>query len=208
MARYTGPSCRLCRREGMKLFLKGERCTSPACAFERRAFPPGQHGRNVQQKLSTYGLQLREKQKLKRIYGLLETQFRRYFEMAERMPGNTGENLLQLLERRLDNVVYRLGFAPSRKAARQLVSHGHFLVNERKVDIPSYLVSPGDVIRVRDKSRDLAIIHASLRRARGRELPWLQLDKSRLAGSVLELPKREDIPTPVQERLVVEFFSR
>jgi len=192
----------------MKLFLKGERCISPACAFERKGFPPGQHGRSVQQKLSVYGLQLREKQKLKRIYGLLETQFRRYFEMAERMPGNTGENLLQLLERRLDNVVYRLGFAPSRKAARQLVSHGHFLVNERKVDIPSYLVSPGDVIRVRDKSRDLAIVHASLRRARGRELPWLQLDKSRLSGSVVEIPRREDIPTRVQERLVVEFFSR
>ncbi|RKY63257.1 MAG: 30S ribosomal protein S4 [Candidatus Latescibacterota bacterium] len=208
MARYTGPSCRLCRREGMKLFLKGERCVSPACSFERRGFPPGQHGRTAQQKLTTYGLQLREKQKLKRIYGVLETQFKRYLEMAERMPGNTGENLLQILERRLDNVVYRLGFAPSRKAARQLVAHGHFLVNERKVDIPSYLVSPGDVVRVRDESRDLAIIHASLRRARGRELPWLQLDKSKLSGTVVEVPKREDIPTPVQERLVVEFYSR
>lgn len=188
--------------------MKGERCVSPACSFERRGFPPGQHGRTTQQKLSTYSLQLREKQKLKRIYGVLETQFKRYLEMAERMPGNTGENLLQLLEMRLDNVVYRLGFAPSRKAARQLVAHGHFLVNERKVDIPSYLVSPGDVVRVRDESRDLAIIHASLRRVRGRELPWLQLDKSKLSGTVVEIPKREDIPTPVQERLVVEFYSR
>ena len=209
MARYKGPSCKLCRREGMKLFLKGERCMKPSCAFERRGYAPGQHGQRIQRKTSDYGQQLREKQKAKRIYGMLERQFQLYFRRAEQQKGVSGENLLCLLERRLDSMVYRLGFAPSRRSARQLVLHGHFLVNERKVNIPSYLVSPGDVIRVRDKSKELAIIHDALRRAgRGREVPWLSVDKGTLSGSLLELPKREDIPTPIEEHLIVELYSK
>lgn len=209
MARYRGPSCKLCRREGMKLFLKGERCMKPSCAFDRRGYAPGQHGQKIQRQASDYGRQLREKQKAKRMYGMLERQFELYFERAERQTGISGENLLRFLERRLDNIVYRLGFAPSRRSARQLVLHGHFLVNERKVTIPSYLVSPGDVIRVRDKSKELAIIHDALRRAaRGREVPWLSVDKSTLSGSLVELPKREDIPTPIEEHLIVELYSK
>ena len=209
MARYTDANCKLCRREGAKLFLKGERCFSPKCAFERRGYVPGQHGQSMRKKSSDYGVQLREKQKTKRIYGVLEKPFREAFDRAVRKKGIAGENLLQILESRLDNIVYRLGFAPSRKTARQLVRHGHFTVNERKLDVPSYLVKPGEVIQVREKSQKLEAIHASLRAVgKGRELPWLTLDKSTLSGSMVELPKREDIPTPVQEQLIVELYSK
>jgi small subunit ribosomal protein S4 len=179
------------------------------CALERKNYVPGQHGRTRRFKLSDYGIQLREKQKLRRIYGVLENQFRNYFERAERMKGITGENLLRLLESRLDNVVYRLGFAPSRRAARQLVRHRHFMVNNRVVDIPSYQVKPGDVIQVREKSRKLEIFHASMRRIKeGQLLPWLELDKARLTGRFLDWPKREDIPVHVNESLIVELYSK
>jgi small subunit ribosomal protein S4 len=209
MARYIGPNCRLCRREGAKLFLKGERCSSERCSFERRGYAPGQHGQSMTRKPTDYELQLREKQKAKRIYGVLETQFRNYFKKAERVKGISGENLLRLLECRLDSLVYRLGFAPSRKAARQLVRHRHFLVNDRIVDIPSYQVSPGDVIKVREKSRQLQTIHETLTKAgKGRELPWLSVDKVNLTGTLLQVPTREEIPTPVEERLIVELYSR
>lgn len=209
MARYTGPVCKLCRREGMKLFLKGAKCSTNKCPMEKRAYAPGQHGRSRRFKQSEYGRQLREKQKMKRIYGVLERQFRRYFDIASRQKGITGENLLQLLERRLDNVVYRLGFAPSRRAARQLVRHRHFAVNGRVVDIPSYLVKPGDRIQVREKSRTLDVIHASMRRVKeGRLVPWLELDKAALVGTFREIPSREDIPVNVSEQLVVELYSK
>ncbi|MDZ7374059.1 MAG: 30S ribosomal protein S4 [candidate division KSB1 bacterium] len=209
MARYTGPVCKLCRREGMKLFLKGTKCTSNKCPLETRAFAPGQHGRTRRFKLSEYGMQLREKQKVKRIYGILESQFRRYFDMASRQKGVTGENLLRLLERRLDNVVFRLGFAPSRRAARQLVRHRHFMVNGQVVDIPSYLVKPGDRVQVRPQSRSLEIIHASMRRVReGRLVPWLELDKAAMVGIFREIPARPDIPINVNEQLIVELYSK
>jgi len=209
MARYTGPVCRLCRREGEKLFLKGAKCFSSKCPVEKRNFPPGQHGRSRRFKQTQYGLQLREKQKLKRIYGVLEQQFRRYFDEAEKAKGVTGEALIQVLERRLDNVVYRLGFAPSRVAARQLILHRHFLVNERLVDVPSYLVKPGDVVKVRDKSKRLEIIHASMRKVReGKLLPWLSLDKAAMTGTFLEIPKRADVPVTVNESMVVELYSK
>lgn len=211
MARYIAPSCRLCRREGEKLFLKGTRCFSDKCAFERRGYSPGEHGqsRGGRRRGSEYGQQLREKQKVRRLYGLLETQFHNLFTRADRMKGITGENLLVLLECRLDNVVYRLGFAPSRKAARQLVRHGHFSVGEGMVDIPSYQVSPGEVIRVREKSRNLDIIHQALKE-QGRELalPYLRLDKARLEGELLEAPKRSDIPTLCSEQMIVELYSK
>jgi len=209
MARYVGPVCKLCRREEKKLFLKGAKCFSPKCPVEKRQAPPGQHGRTRRTKLSEYGVQLREKQKLRRIYGLLERQFRNYYEKALKIKGITGENLLRLLERRLDNVVYRLGFAPSRNAARQLVRHRHFTVNNRPVDIPSFSLRPGDVIKVRDKSRKMELIHASMRKMKeGRLLPWLELDKANLAGTVLEIPGRADIPTEANENLVVELYSK
>lgn len=212
MARYIGPVCRLCRREGEKLYLKGERCFSPKCAIERRNYPPGQHGRELQfrrSRPSDYGLQLREKQKLRRIYGVLERQFRRYFAIAQRARGMTGALLLILLERRLDNVVYRLGFASSRAQARQLVRHGHFEVNGRKVDIPSYQVKPGDVIRVRDSSREKDYFKEIAERLEGhRPPPWLLLNPQDLSGQVLRLPVREEIDTRVQEHLIVEFYSR
>jgi len=209
MARYTGPSCRMCRREGMKLFLKGSRCLSDKCAIERRGYAPGQHGQTGRRKGSEYGFQLREKQKIRRIYGILERQFHGYFEKASRLKGITGENLLVLLECRLDNIVYRLGFAPSRKAARQLVLHRHFSVNEKTVDIPSYQVRPGNVVRVRENSRNLNLIHAALKDAgKGFELPWLRLDKAKMEGELLERPKRLDIPTTVQEQMVVELYSK
>lgn len=212
MARYIGPVCRLCRREGEKLYLKGERCFSPKCAIERRSYPPGQHGRELQfrrSRPSDYGLQLREKQKLRRIYGVLERQFRRYFAIAQRARGMTGALLLILLERRLDNVVYRLGFASSRAQARQLVRHGHFEVNGRKVDIPSYQVKPGDVIRVRDSSREKDYFKEIAERLEGhRPPPWLLLNPQDLSGQVLRLPVREEIDTRVQEHLIVEFYSR
>ncbi len=209
MARYKESVCKLCRREREKLFLKGERCYSDKCAFDRRGYAPGQHGQNPRRRRgSEYGLQLREKQKLRRIYGVLERQFHDYFRRAERRKGITGESLLLMLECRLDNIVYRLGFAPSRNAARQLVCHGHFTVNQRKTDIPSYQVRPGDVISVRDKSRNLDVIHSALKEARGADLPYLRLDKVKLLGELLELPKRIDIPILAQEQLIVELYSK
>jgi small subunit ribosomal protein S4 len=209
MARYIGPVCRLCRREGMKLFLKGERCYTEKCAIEKRNFAPGQHGKTRKSKLAGYGIQLREKQKVKRIYGVLEDQFRRYFEQAERTRGITGETLLQLLERRLDSVTYRLGFATSRPQARQLVRHGHFTVNGRKVDIPSFCVKPGDVVAVRQSSRkNVSILHA-LEEVKGRGVPeWLQFDAEGLSAKVGSIPTREQINLPVQEQLIVELYSK
>jgi small subunit ribosomal protein S4 len=193
----------------MKLFLKGSRCYSEKCAFERRAFAPGQHGHMMRRRVSEYGLQLREKQKVRRIYGILEKQVRNYFGEAARRKGVTGSNLLQLLETRLDNVVYRLGFAPSRKAARQLVGHRHFSVNDKTVDIPSYQVRPNDIIQVREKSRQMDVIHMALKDAdRSADLPWLRLNKAALNGELVELPKREDIPINVTEQLIVELYSK
>ncbi|MBI5867046.1 MAG: 30S ribosomal protein S4 [candidate division Zixibacteria bacterium] len=209
MARYRDANCKLCRREKEKLFLKGTRCLSDKCPIERGANPPGQHGASMRRKVSEYGVQLREKQKIRRIYGVLENQFHGYYERATRMRGITGENLLLQLEQRFDNVVYRLGFAPSRKAARQLVRHRHFVINDRIVDIPSYAVQPGDVIKVREKSKRLDVIHLALKEAgRAGDLPWFRLDKAHLEGELLSLPARIDIPTPVQEQLVVELYSK
>ena len=208
MARYTGPSCRLCRREGVELFLKGERCYTDKCAIKRRSYPPGQHGQG-RIKVSDYGVQLREKQKVRRIYGILENQFRGYFEMADRMKGVTGENLLFLLERRLDNVAYRLGFATSRDEARQLVRHGHFTLNGRKVNIPSIQVKAGDVLQLREKSRKVAAISESLEGVVRRGIPqWLELDKDAFKGTVKLMPVREDITMPIQEQLIVELYSK
>ena len=209
MARYTGPVCRLCRREGMKLFLKGERCYTEKCAIEKRNLPPGQHGKLRKAKVVGYGLQLREKQKVKRIYGVLENQFRRYFEMADRTRGITGETLLQLLERRLDNVLYRLGLATSRAQARQLARHGHFTVNGRKVDIPSYQMKPGDVIGVRASSAQNPAIQHALEEVKGRGVPeWLSFDTGSMSGHIASLPTREQINLPVQEQLIVELYSK
>ncbi len=208
MARHTGPVCRLCRREGMKLFLKGDRCFKEKCAFERRGYAPGQHGRR-RGKIQGYGIQLREKQKVKRMYGVLEQQFRNYFFRASRKKGITGANLLQLLECRLDNVVYRLGFASSRSMARQLVGHGHFLRNGEKVDIPSALVEAGDVITLRESSRKNEAIKACLDTAKGRGVPgWLELDADNFRGTVRQLPTREEITMPIQEQLIVELYSK
>ncbi len=209
MARYIGPVCRLCRREGMKLFLKGERCYTEKCAIEKRNMPPGMHTKARRAKLVGYGLQLREKQKVKRIYGVLENQFRRYFETADRQRGITGETLLQLLERRLDNAIYRLGFATSRAQARQLVRHGHFLINGKKVDIPSYQLRAGDAISVRQSSqKNPAILHA-LEEVKGRGVPsWLSMDAAGVTGKVLTLPTRDQINLPVQEQLIVELYSK
>jgi small subunit ribosomal protein S4 len=209
MARYRDANCKLCRREGEKLFLKGTRCLSDKCPISKGAPAPGQHGAVTRRKVSEYGVQLREKQKVRRTYGVLEKQFHHYYETASRMRGITGENLMVLLERRLDNVVYRLGFAPSRKAARQLVRHRHFTVNEQIVDIPSFSVAPGQVIKVRDKSKRLDVIHLALKESgRGADLPWLRLDKAHLEGELLALPTRMDIPTPAQEQLIVELYSK
>ena len=209
MARYTDANCKLCRREGMKLFLKGSRCTSEKCAFERRGYAPGQHGQRGRRKGSEYGFQLREKQKMRRIYGILERQFHNYFVKAARQKGITGENLLILLECRLDNTVYRLSFSPSRKSARQLILHRHFTVNNKTVDIPSYQLKPGDIIRVREKSRNLDIIHSSLKEVgKGFDYAWLRLDKAKMEGELTERPKRLDIPTVVQEQMVVELYSK
>lgn len=207
MSRYTGPNCRFCRREGAKLFLKGERCTLEKCAFERRSYAPGQHGQGMRRKQSEYSVQLRAKQKLARMYGVREGQVRGYYREATRVPGVSGENLLRLLESRLDSIVFRLGFAPSRKAARQLVRHNHFTVNGRRVNVPSYMTKPGDVIEVAEKSRQLEVIHESLRRAR-ESVPWISVDKANLTGSITESPSRDDIPTLVEEQLVIEFYSR
>jgi small subunit ribosomal protein S4 len=209
MARYTDPSCRLCRRERQKLFLKGTKCFTEKCPVERRGFPPGQHGQSRRTKISEYGVQLREKQKVRRTYGLQETQFRNTFEKALKQTGRTGELLVKLLERRLDNVVYRLGFAPSRKSARQLVTHGHFLVNSAPVDIPSYLVRAGDTIAVREKSKQLELIHASMKRMKDNAmLPWLSLDKATMVGTFLNIPERADIPLNADEQLIVELYSK
>ena len=209
MARYTGPNCKLCRREGVKLFLKGERCYLDKCGFERRGYAPGMHGQRPNRKPSEYALQLREKQKTKRQYGIFENQFRNYYRRAARRKGVTGEVLLQMLECRLDNMIFRLGFAPSRKAARQLVRHRHITVNDRIVDIPSYQVAPENRVQIREKSRQLPLIHDALKRmGEGRQVPWLSLDKVNLSGTLLEHPKREDIPTPVEEQLIVELYSK
>jgi len=208
LARYTESQCRLCRRETMKLYLKGDRCFSDKCAIERRNYPPGQHGQN-RGKLSDYGIQLREKQKIKRIYGLVEKQFESYFEEADRQRGVTGTNFLVLLERRLDNTVYRLGFSNSRSQARQLVRHGHFLVNGRKVNIPSYLLRAGDTVAVAQASRNLQVISESMGALPRRGLPaWLDLDTSKFEGVFKALPSREEMNLPVQEQLVVEFYSK
>ncbi|MDP8238665.1 MAG: 30S ribosomal protein S4 [Candidatus Hatepunaea meridiana] len=209
MARDTGPVCRQCRREGMKLFLKGDRCYSPKCSFERKGFPPGQHGMNRRFKVSNYGIQLREKQKIRRSYGLLERQFRNIYKKASAEKGITGENMLIRLESRLDTIVYRLGIAPSLRAARQLVNHGHFEINKRKVNIPSYTLVPGDVIRVRERSRKTNVIHEAMRHLhQERVVPYLSLDKARMEGVFLTRPKREEIPMTINEQLVVELYSR
>lgn len=208
MARYTGPSCRLCRRQNMELFLKGERCYTDKCAIKRRNYPPGQHGQ-LRTKVSNYGTQLREKQKVRRIYGILEKQFRGYFEEADRMRGVTGENLLSLLERRLDNVVYRLGFSSSRTEARILIRHCHFTLNGRKVNIPSIQCRVGDLVELREKSRKVACINDALEAVVRRGLPqWLELNKDAFKGVVKALPIREDITLPIQEQLVVELYSK
>lgn len=208
MARYTGSSCRICRRETMKLYLKGDRCYSDKCAVERRNYPPGQHGQS-RGKFSDYGLQLREKQKIKRMYGLVEKQFKAYFKEADRQKGVTGTNFLILLERRLDNTVYRLGFANSRSQARQLVRHEHFLVNGRKVNIPSYLLRPGDTITVKEGSRQVTAINEALEAMPRRGLPpWLEVDKTKYEGAFKAYPTREEMNLPVQEQLVVEFYSK
>ena len=207
MARYTEAVCRLCRREGQKLFLKGDRCYTK-CALENRSYAPGQHGQG-RSKSSEYGMQLREKQKAKRYYGVLESQFRSYYEMAERRPGKTGENLLSILECRLDNVVYRLGFAMSRAEARQMVSHGHFTVNGRKVNIPSYLVKPGMVITLKDCSRSLEKIKSSVEANAFRQPPkWLEYDANNMVAKVVGVPEREDIDLPIEEHLIVELYSK
>jgi small subunit ribosomal protein S4 len=213
MARYHGPVCKLCRREGEKLFLKGARCLSPKCAVERRTYPPGQHGKDAAFKRgrgSDYALQLREKQKARRIYGILERQFRRYFSMALRRPGLTGSNLLAILETRLDNAVYRLGWADSRSQARQMVQHGHFVVNSRRTNIPSYLLRPGDVVSIRDGSRE----HRYFKELRVymEDRPpapeWLSVDAAALQGTVVRLPERRDVDLPLNEQLIVEYYSR
>jgi len=209
LARYTGAVCRLCRREGMKLFLKGTKCTSDKCPIEKRNFAPGQHGRDRKAKIVGYGLQLREKQKARRIYFALEGQFRAYYEKASRTPGVTGELLLQQLERRLDNVTFRLGFASSRRQARQLVRHGHVEVNGRKVNIPSYQVGVGDQIKIRPNSTKLSVVETSREFASHNPSPsWLSIEADSLSGKVLALPKRDDINLPVNEQLIVELYSK
>ncbi|MFC4765921.1 30S ribosomal protein S4 [Effusibacillus consociatus] len=208
MARYTGAVCRLCRREGVKLYLKGERCYSDKCAIDRRPYAPGQHGQ-ARKKVSEYGLQLREKQKARRVYGVLEKQFRSYYEEAARRKGITGETLLQILESRLDNVVYRLGFAASRPEARQLVRHGHFTVNGKQVDIPSYLTKPGDVIAFNEKSIESPRVKELVESAEGKTiLGWLERDLNAKSGRVVRVPAREEIDIPVAEQMIVELYSR
>lgn len=209
MARYIGPVCRLCRREDMKLFLKGERCYTDKCGYERRSYPPGQHGQARRRKRSDYGEQLREKQKVKRIYGIAERQFRGYYFKASRMKGVTGDNLIQLLERRLDNVVYRMGFVSDHAEGRQLVRHRHFLVNGKRVDIPSYLVRSGDVIEVRERSRKVTRIIEALGAVERRGVPrWAELDADAFKGTVKSLPTREDVTLPIREHLIIELYSK
>lgn len=208
MARYRDALCRLCRRESDKLYLKGDRCYTDKCAIERRKYAPGQHGQR-RKKLSDYAMQLREKQKAKETYGLLEKQFKLYFHMAEKKKGVTGSILLQYLERRIDNVVYRLGFASNRRQARQLVLHGHFTVNQRRVNIPSYLVRPGDILGLREKSRKLSLIEENVSKIEHRGLPsWLEVDAAQLTGKILHYPAREEIEIPVQEQLIIELYSK
>ena len=209
MARYTDSVCRQCRREGIKLFLKGDRCYSAKCAITKRHTPPGQHGQSRAKKPSEYGLQLREKQKCRRAYGVLESQFRKYYDMAANMRGVTGDNMLSLLERRLDNVAFRLGFGNSRAMARQLVTHGHILVDGKKVDSPSYLVKPGQVISVRSKSRDMQHLKELREQGSKNTIPkWLELDAENLSGKVMALPQRDDIDLTLEEHLIVELYSR
>jgi len=210
MAIYHGARCKLCRRHGMKLFLKGQRCYTDKCAFERRAYGPGEHGNKRRRRKTTdYGQQLREKQKAKRVYGILERQFKNYYKEAERQKGVTGANLMKLLERRLDNIVYRLGFAPSRSAARQLILHGHFQVNGRKVDIPSYLTRAGDEVAVKERSRGVLTIREAVDSKSGvGTVEWLELDPKQFTGRVLEIPSRDQIPSPINEQLIVNFYSR
>ncbi|MCA9727374.1 MAG: 30S ribosomal protein S4 [Candidatus Eisenbacteria bacterium] len=209
MARYKDSVCRLCRREGIRLYLKGDRCYSDKCAIERRSYPPGEHGQGRRPKVTPYGVQLREKQKARRIYGILENQFRNYFHRASRKQGVTGEILLQLLETRLDNIVYRLGLAPSRSAARQLVRHGHVHVNARRVDIPSFSVRPGDSVSVAPPSQKLQVVKDAVANRRRTEMQaWLDFDEKTMTGVLLQVPSREDIPVPVQEHLIVELYSK
>ena len=208
MARYTEASCRLCRREGQKLFLKGERCFTEKCSIQKRAYGPGQHGQQ-KKKMSEYGLQLREKQKARRFYGILESQFKKYFEMASRKKGITGENLLQILETRLDNVVYRMGLATSRKEARQLVTHGHFKVNDKRVNIPSFLVNVNDIISVSDKFKNTPKIKSIEETVGARVVPqWMDYDADSYTGKIIQLPAREDVDLDVQEHLIVELYSK
>jgi small subunit ribosomal protein S4 len=208
MARYKDARCKLCRREGMKLFLKGERCGTNKCSFDKRSYPPGEHGKDMK-KTTGYALHLREKQKVRRIYGILERQFRNYFVKASHMKGVTGENLLALLERRLDNVVFRLGLSPSRSGARQLINHGHFLVNDRGVNVPSFLLRPGDVVRVKDKSKENLIIKDTLDKTKGRALAaWLELDRGAFSGKVVTTPTRDAIGLQINEQLIVELYSK
>ena len=208
MARYIGPVCKLCRRENMKLYLKGDRCFSDKCSYDRRPYPPGQHGQG-RIKFSEYGVRLREKQKVRRMYGLLEKQYRRYFDLADRQRGVTGENLLRLLERRLDNVAFRLGFSATRSEARQLVRHNHFLVNGKRVNIPSFLVKEGDEISVRDRSKKVKRIQEAMETVERRGTPaWLEMDPKEFKGVVKGMPSREDISAQIQEQMIVEFYSR
>ncbi|HVO73953.1 MAG TPA: 30S ribosomal protein S4 [Ignavibacteriaceae bacterium] len=208
MARYKDSVCKLCRRERQKLFLKGQKCYTDKCPVEIRSYPPGQHGQSRRSKISEYGIQLREKQKIKRIYGLLETQFENYFDKAIKIKGITGENLVKILESRLDNVVYRLGFAGSRKQARQLIRHRHVLVNDRLVDIPSFNLSAGDIIRIKDKSKKLDMVHNTLKRVKEGTYSWLSIDKASLSGTFVQVPERADVPLNANEQLVVELYSK
>jgi small subunit ribosomal protein S4 len=209
MARYTGPKCKLCRREGTKLYLKGARCASAKCAFERRKFAPGQHGPTARKKITDYGIHLREKQKARRIYGVLEKQFRKYFAFAAKKVGVTGENLMEVLERRLDNIVYRMGFAASRASARQLVRHGHITVNGRKVNIPSYLVKPNSQIQIKEGSRSNILIAEALQSVTDTaRYGWLAVDKAQFKGEFLYVPKREEISMDINDNLIVEYYSK
>ena len=207
MARHTGPVCRLCRREGLKLYLKGEKCYTDKCPVSRRNYAPGQHGK-ARKKLSNFGMQLREKQKVRRFYGVSEKKMRRYFKEADKMDGITGENLLKLLELRLDNVVYRLGLASSRPEARQLVNHGHFLINGRKVDVPSYRATVGDVIEVKEKSKNSPKFKELVEKHQGKTPQWLELDTEKMQGKVIAEPAREDIELPIEDHLIVELYSK
>lgn len=207
MARYTGPVCRLCRREGLKLYLKGDKCFTDKCPVSKRNYAPGQHGQS-RKKVTEYGLQLREKQKVKRFYGINESQMARYFDVADKMQGITGENLLHLLETRLDNAVYRLGFAQSRAEARQLVTHGHFIVNGHKTDIPSFKVTQGDVIQVKEKSRTSEKMKSMVENHNGTQVPWVNVDLEALKGTIVAEPTRDDIDIPVEEHLIVELYSK